>query len=201
MNVNKQGRSYHSGKALHIDLRGLIIDRCLRYGVDQISGYLPVQFKALGEELGVSGNTVAKIWCNYCFNDYSRKLSDGDLELIEMLKTTQGSIQLREIYTTLEDVGDIAGGVSMSTISRAVKSRLLSGKQYTRKRITHVAKERFTDDNMIYTQWYIKYLSSKDPKRIKFFDEAGVKTPDIGTRLYGNAPSGERCVEIARKTE
>lgn len=212
MNVNKLGRSYHSGKALHIDLRGLIIDRCLRYGGDQISGYLPVQFKALGEELGVSGNTVAKIWRNYCFNDrrtsplarggdYSRKLSDGDLELIEMLKTTQGSIQLREIYTTLEDVGDIAGGVSMSTISRAVKSRLLSGKQYTRKRITHVAKERFTDDNMIYTQLYINYLSSKDPKRIKFFDEAGVKTPDIGTRLYGNAPSGERCVEIARKTE
>ena len=163
------------------------------------------EIKALGEELGVSGNTVAKIWRNYCFNDrrldYSRKLSDGDLELIEMLKTTQGSIQLREIYTTLEDVGDIAGGVSMSTISRAVKSRLLSGKQYTRKRITHVAKERFTNDNMIYTQLYINYLSSKDPKRIKFFDEAGVKTPDIGTRLYGNAPSGERCVEIARKTE
>ena len=63
--------------------------------------------------------------------DYSRKLSDGDLELIEMLKTTQGSIQLREIYTTLEDVGDIAGGISMSTISQAVKSRLLSGKKYT----------------------------------------------------------------------
>jgi hypothetical protein len=89
----------------------------------------------------------------------------------------------------------------MSTISRAVKSRLLPGKQYTQKRITHVAKERFTDDNMIYSQLYINYLSSKDPKRIKFFDEAGVKTPDIGTRLCGNAPSGERCVEIARKTE
>jgi hypothetical protein len=36
MNVNKLRRSYHSGKALHIDLRGLIIDRCLRYGGDQI---------------------------------------------------------------------------------------------------------------------------------------------------------------------
>jgi hypothetical protein len=65
MNVNKLGRFYHSGKALHIDLQGLIIDRCLRYGGDQIICYLPVQFKALG----ISGNTVAKIWRNYCFND------------------------------------------------------------------------------------------------------------------------------------
>ena len=54
---------------------------------------------------------------------------------------------------------------------------------------------------MIYTQLFINYLSTKDPRKIKFFDEAGVKTPDIGTRLYGNAPSGERCVEIAKKTE
>ncbi len=86
MNFNKLGRSYHSGKALHIDLRWLIIDRCLRYAADQTSGCLPVQFKALGKELGVSGNTVAKIWRNSCFNnrrtsplatggDYSRKLS------------------------------------------------------------------------------------------------------------------------------
>ena len=163
MNVNKLGRSYHSGKALDNDLRGLIIDRCLRSGGDHISGYLPVPLNALGEDLGVTGNTVAKIWRNYCFKDrrtvplekggdYSRKLSDGDLELIEMLKIYEGSIHLGEIYATLEDVGDIEGGLSMSTTSWAIKSRLLSKKQYTRKRITLIAKERFTDNNMIYTQ-------------------------------------------------
>ena len=54
---------------------------------------------------------------------------------------------------------------------------------------------------MIYTQLFINYLSSKDPSRIKFFDEAGIKTPNVGTRLYGNAPSGERCVEVIRKME
>ena len=183
MNVNKFGRSYHSGKALCPDLRRLIIDRCLCYGGDQLSGYLPVEFKVVGKELGVSGNTVAKIWCKYCFKDrqttplakggdYCSKLSGRNLELIEMLKTTQGLIQLREIYSTLETVGDIADSVSVSTISRAVKSRLLSGRQYTQKHITRVAKERFTDDNMIYTQLFINYLSSKDPRRIKFFDEA-----------------------------
>ncbi|CAB4030762.1 Hypothetical predicted protein, partial [Paramuricea clavata] len=31
-----------------------------------------------------------------------------------------------------------------------------------------------------------------DPAKIKFFDEAGVKIPEIGTRLYGSAPVGER---------
>ncbi len=43
-------------------------------------------------------------------------------------------------------------------------------------------------------------LSSKDPKKI-FFYESGVKTPDIGTRRYGHAPLGERCVEVVRKME
>lgn len=112
----------------------------------------------------------------------------------------KGSIQLKELYSVLEEVGNV-GEISMSSISRAIKSKLLSGKRYTRKRITHVARERFTDENMIYTQLFINYLSSKDPRRIKFVDEAGMKTPDVGTRMYGSAPIGERCVEIVRKRE
>ena len=64
-----------------------------------------------------------------------------------------------------------------------------------------MAKERFMDDNMIYTQLFINYLSSKDSRRINFFDEAGIRTPDVGTCLYGNSPSGERCVEIVRKMQ
>ena len=48
------------------------------------------------------------------------KLSEGDLELIEILKTGKGSIQLREIYSILEEVGDIES-ISLSSISRAVK--------------------------------------------------------------------------------
>ena len=69
MNVNKFGCSYHCGKALCPDFRRLIIHHCLCYGRDQLSGYLPVEFKVAGKELGMSGNTVAKIWCNYCFKD------------------------------------------------------------------------------------------------------------------------------------
>ena len=112
----------------------------------------------------------------------------------------QSMTPLNELYSILEEFGDY-GGVSLSAISRAIKSRLLSGKRYTQKRISSIAFERFTDENMMYTQLFVNYLSSKDPRRIKFFDEAGVKTPDVGTHLYGNAPSGERCVEIVRKAE
>ena len=36
---------------------------------------------------------------------------------------------------------------------------------------------------------------------MKFFDEAGLKIPEVGTRLYGHAPVGERCVELERKCE
>ena len=39
--------------------------------------------------------------------DRSSKLSEGDLELIQILKTGKGSIQLREIYSILEEGGDI----------------------------------------------------------------------------------------------
>ena len=96
LNVNKPGRFYSSGKALCPDLRQPIIDRCLRYGGHQLNGYIPIEFKVVGKELGVTGNTVAKIWRYYCFKDrrttplakggdYCSKLSHGDLELIEML--------------------------------------------------------------------------------------------------------------------
>ena len=211
MNVSKKGRSYHPGKAVGGDLRRVIIEHCLRNGGDPVHAYLPISFNSVAEIFSVDTKTVAKIWKNFCYKertvdplpkggDHNRKLSDGDLELIELLKKARGSTQLSEIYSILEEVGDVEN-ISISSISRAIKSKLLSGKKYTRKRITHVARERFTPENMAYTQLFINYLSSKDPKRIKFFDEAGVKTPDIGTRFYGNAPSGERCVEVIRKAE
>ena len=67
--------------------------------------------------------------------------------------------------------------------------------------MTHVAEERFTYENMVCIQLFINYLSSKDPAKVQFFDEAGIKAPDCGARLYGNSPVGERCVEISRKVE
>lgn len=156
----------------------------------------------------VNVSSISKIWHNFCENskvgpnlkgrDRCSKLTEGDLKLIEVLKTVKGSLQLGELYSILDEVGHVES-VSLSTISRAVQSQLLSGKRYTPKRITHVAAERFTNENMIYTLIFMDYLSSKNWCRVKFFNEAEVKTPDIGTGLHGNAPSENRCVEIARK--
>ena len=206
MNVNAKGRTYTQGKSLDGDFRHLIIDHYLSSGGNPVNGYLPVTYKSIADTYCVNLNTVVKIWNKFCDTvqvdcgrkgggDRCSKLSEGDLEFIEILKTGKGSIQLREIYSILEEVGDTES-ISLSSISRAVKSKLLS-----RKQITHIAAERFTPENMIYTQLFIDYLSSKDPSQIKFFDEAGVKMPNVGTRLYGNVPSGERCVEVTRKME
>ena len=103
---------------------------------------------------------------------------------------------MREISEILDEVGNVQGGIAMSTISRAIKSILLSGKKYSRKKISHITLQRFTFANMLYTQLFINYLSLKDATEIEFFDEAGIKSPDVGIRLYGHAPvAGEGFVE------
>lgn len=75
---------------------------------------------------------------------------------------------------------------------------MLSGKHYSHKKVSTVAQERFTVDNIAYTQMFIDYLYSKDPFKLKFFDECGLKTSSHGKRLYGHSPVGERCVEFMR---
>ena len=89
--------------------------------------------------------------------------------------------------------------ISMSTVSRAISNRMPSGQKYTRKKITKLARERFTPNNIFYTQLFINYLSSKDPTKLKFFDEAGIKIPEVGTRTYGHSVKGTRSVEIICK--
>ena len=209
--INKLGRSYISGKPLSDDFRVLILDTIIENGGDSLTGYIPVTYSEIAKRFCVSQQTVAKIWREFCQRNSfavqsrggvrNRKLTDNDLELIETLKASKGSISMREISEILDEVGDVQGGIAMSTISRAIKSRLLSGKKYSRKKISHIALQRFTFTNMLYTQLFINYLSSKDAMKIKFFDEAGIKSPDAGIRLYGHAPVGERCVEVERKLE
>ena len=180
-------------------------------GGDRVTGIFQSSYLQVARDLKVSANTVKKIWTQFCesYNfeslkrggDYSSKLSNDDLELIETLKVEKGSTSLKEIYQLLEHFGDVGGDISISAISKAIKSRMPSGKKYTRKKITHIAAERFTFENTLYTQLFIDYLSSKDVQKIKFFDEAGIKISNLGTRLYGNSPIGERCMEVVRKRE
>lgn len=128
------------------------------------------------------------------------KLTADDLELIEVLKNRQGSTTRKGIFVIL-DIGYCGVYTSISAISRGIKERMPSGQKYTRKKITHPAKERFTQLNMIYSQLFINYLSSKNLFQLKFFDKAGVKMPDVGTRRYGHSPRGSRCIEVIQKCE
>ena len=73
-----------------------------------------------------------------------------------------------------------------------------SDKRYSRKKVTHLAKERFTHPNMVYTQLFVNCVNSKDPYTVKFFNEAGIQIPSVGNRLYGHS-IGECCVEVIRK--
>ena len=75
---------------------------------------------------------------------------------------------------------------------------MLSGLKYSRKKISTVAQERFSVENMAYTQMFIDYLHAKDPFKLKFFDECSLKLPFHGKRLYGHAPVGERCIQLFR---
>jgi len=75
---------------------------------------------------------------------------------------------------------------------------MLSGLKYSRKKISTLAQERFSVEFMAYTQMLIDYLHEKDPFKLKFFDECGLKLPFHGKRLYGHAPVGERCIELLR---
>ena len=77
------------------------------------------------------------------------KLQEGDLELIEVLKVHSPSISLSEVIQELQ-----APEISMSVISRAIKNRLPSGKQYTRKKHTIGKREIYPGKYVLHTAFH-----------------------------------------------
>ena len=205
--VNTKGRSYTHGEALSLNARVNIVDEICAKGGDKTTGSFPGKFIDIANEFKVSTSTVSKIWRQYCESNVldpmhgggnRRSLSDGDLQFIEVLKRQRPSITYSEILDCLRDLGDLPeGDTSVTSICSAVQNKLPSG-QFTYKKITGVAQERFTINNMAYTQLFIDYLHGKDPYTLKYFDECGVKLPNNGARNYGHAPIGERAVEVRR---
>ena len=128
-----------------------------------------------------------------------RSLSDGDLQFIEILKGQRPNITYSEILDCLHEFGDLPEEeTSVTSICNAVQSIKLPSGQFTLKKTTVVAQERFTITNMAYTQLFIDYLHGEDPYTLKYFDECGVKLPGNGMWNYSHAPIGERAVEIRR---
>ena len=95
----------------------------------------------------------------------------------------------------LGNFGD-CGELSLSTLSKHVRKNLSSGKDYLPKHLGKCAGERFTHENLVYTQLFLDYLCNKDPSSVKFFDESGFQLPDSGHRVYGYSPVGEQCFDV-----
>lgn len=152
------------GKAPVIDVQRLIIEKCFAAGGDRLSGKLQVAFETVASEVQVSVNTVSRTWRWFCTTmvedpfqtdgDFNSKLIARDLELIETLKTVKGSISLGELYSAIEDFGDVGGQIYLSSISRAIKNKLLSRQRCSQKRITHVTLEHFISIYVVYAVIY-----------------------------------------------
>ena len=148
-------------------------------GGDTVTGTFLGSYEQIAAKFRVARSTVTEIWRRYCDEFVETALpkaggvqgklneNDIDLALIEALKARRGSI-----CDELDAIGDVEESISFSTISRNLQ-KLPSGKVYTRKKITHIARERLTRVNVIYTQLFLNYVNSKDPYALKFFDEAG----------------------------
>ena len=209
--VSSKGRTYQNGKALSSETRRSIIDKIILRGGQKETGVFHGKFVDVATELNLSSPVVSKIWRQYCqtssFSPLKKttgnnsSLSDGDLQLLEIIKRQRPSTSYNEILNVLFDVGDLrTGSTSKTAVCNAVRNRLPSGK-FTYKKINKVAQERFSLQNMAYTQLFIDYLHDKDPYTVQYFDECGVKLPGNGTRFYGHAPVGERAIEIIRYCE
>ncbi len=106
---------------------------------------IPVPYTHIAEHFKVAPNTVKSIWKRFC-EDYTvarlpisggnkQILSQGDLELIEVIKIAKGSISLKEIMDIVDELGEVEpGSVSLSTISQAVCNRMPSGRTTQGKR-------------------------------------------------------------------
>ncbi|XP_031570103.1 uncharacterized protein LOC116304502 [Actinia tenebrosa] len=66
------------------------------------------------------------------------------------------------------------------------------------KRTSNRPTNKFSQENIDYCQDFLTYLSTVDPYRIKCFDEAGFKLPDVANPHYGHSNVGVPCIEIER---
>ncbi|CAB3997076.1 Ankyrin repeat domain-containing 34B [Paramuricea clavata] len=196
--INKFGRNYKVGVSLSEDYRHQVIE--LSHNNNS--------YREISSRLRIQPSTVSKIIKRYrdtgqttsLPRDHIRtesKLSYNDSLLLETIVANKGSTSLREMQEQLNEYGN-CGQISLNTISRNVRCNLPSGLKYSRKRLGKCVDQRFTNENLIYTQIYLDYISTKNPAAIKFFDESGFQLPNSGHRNYGYSEVGKPCLDIRR---
>lgn len=160
--VKKKGRNYQEGVPLSSDLRNQVKELAQDHS-----------FSENGRRLRISKSVVSKIVKQYTLTGSSApknlnhartvpKCTFQDSILLETMVQASASSFLKELCDDLAIHGD-CGELSTSTISRHIRNTLPSGRNYSRKRLRKCASERFTPENMVYTQLYIDYLKEEDP--------------------------------------
>ena len=60
-------------------------------------------------------------------------------------------------------------------------------------------RKKFSPENVHYCQQFVNYIYTVDDQyKLKFFDESGIKLPDVGKPNYGHSLKGTPAVEISR---
>lgn len=203
---NKAGRTYENGKPLSNDFRRMIIDELEQKfnGNKQNHSINRGAFSEVSKTFRVSVPAVSSIWTKYCMDTLGldtkkpcgrpKKLTNADLDFIEYMKIQKPSATSDSIHAELTTYSTTL--VTPRTINTAVRSYL--PKRWTYKKVKHVARERFTYNNLVYTETFMQLLHSVDPFRLQFMDESGFKLPEVCNPLYGHAPIGHRAIEVVR---
>lgn len=206
--LSKSNRSFISGQPVGDDLRSLVVTLILEAGGDTENGVIPRGvLSRVASQLKLSKTCVKNIWNRYCETGSVKpkphgggvdsKLKEQDLLYIEQMKREKPSIYLHEIQEKLARFSNV--DVSIATICKTLKQKLKGG-TWTRKVMVTPSAERFTQNNMQYTQAFLNYVSRQNPYKLKFFDESGFNLPDTIRRKYGHAPLGASAVEISSKS-
>ena len=105
-----------------------------------------------------------------------------------------------ELLRNVNEFCDLPVGTSKPALNRAVLNYMQQGSR-SWKRIVRPSAEKFTPENIQYCEDFLNYISTVDPHQLKYFDEAGIKLPDIANPNYGHLLVGTPCVEIMRNAQ
>lgn len=206
MRRSQFGREYTQGKALSEDFRTSVVTSLKTSGAIAETGFIPRgELGKVSKMFNINSSTVKRIWLKYCKEGVAcegqrggrnpRKFSEDDFVFIEACLREKPTTTYKEIVEKLKQFSPTPD-ITEKDISNAVLKFLPSGR-FTFKKITRMAKERFTAEDMQYTQRYIDFVSQINPRKVTFFDESGFKTT-VGHRFYGHSKYNERAIELGR---
>ena len=156
------GREYATGLGIGQDLRRLVIQEIIEAGGNTNSGEVPRGiYSVVSAKFRLNRQTVTNFWIRYV-NEGSMsekprhkkgnpKITEPDVRMIEFLKREKPSTTGTEIQDKLKRYSPVSGNVDVSTISRIMTKNL----NFTFKRIRRPSGDRFTPENMRYTQAFI----------------------------------------------